>query len=345
MHSTSFDFLAHSQQGNPLPDFSVEQLSISQSAPGVVQVLPHGTEHYRRAVVISAGVHGNETAPIEWLNQFCDQIVTGQVVLTQPLLLILGNLPAIEQGCRETSVNMNRLFCGAHQDYPQSYETLRAAELEQQVAQFFARFSHLQPYHFDLHTAIRASKHEKFAVYPHGNELLVTEQLAFLQSCGIYAVLFSNKPTTTFSYHSAKKHSAFAYTLELGRVNDFGQNDLSRLQRFDGAIQQLLRQPQQPRLDFDTHRAYVYQVTEELTKLAEDFEFTFDDQLANFTEFSEGAIIAKQNGKATRIEGGARGVVFPNSQVALGHRAALLVKRVEELELKVLKAQSSSSLP
>jgi len=57
--------------------------------------------------------------------------------------------------------------------------------------------------HYDLHTAIRSSEIEKFAVYPYlHTRSWSKQQLAFLESCDIEAVLLSNQPAGTFSWES-----------------------------------------------------------------------------------------------------------------------------------------------
>ena len=44
-------------------------------AEGVLQCTPH--QVYGKSIVLSAGVHGNETAPIELLNNICQDLFSG----------------------------------------------------------------------------------------------------------------------------------------------------------------------------------------------------------------------------------------------------------------------------
>lgn len=44
---------------------------------GVLELTPR--QRYRQALVVSAGVHGNETAPIELLNQLIDDLLSGRL--------------------------------------------------------------------------------------------------------------------------------------------------------------------------------------------------------------------------------------------------------------------------
>ena len=79
---------------------------------GVVSITP---ATYDKSVVISAGIHGNETAPIEMLEQIYQDIFAGELTVNSRLLLILGNPEAIRQNKRFIGFDMNRLFYQSYQ--------------------------------------------------------------------------------------------------------------------------------------------------------------------------------------------------------------------------------------
>lgn len=56
---------------------------------GILLLTPHGS--YAQSVVLSAGIHGNETAPIEVLNQLVSDLLAEKLSLAVRLLVILGN--------------------------------------------------------------------------------------------------------------------------------------------------------------------------------------------------------------------------------------------------------------
>ncbi|WP_221077104.1 succinylglutamate desuccinylase [Agarivorans aestuarii] len=302
-------------------------------ASGVLQFEPKESTS-SRAIVLSAGIHGNETAPIECLDKLVSDIFSLEIKLDQPLLVILGNPPAMIEAKRELSVNLNRLFIGKHKNYERSYEVERANQLETLLDCFYKAYQHLPAYHLDLHTAIRSSKHEKFAVYPftHGKPWKKSS-LALLQSCGVDCVLFSNEPASTFSYHSSAKYGVVAFTVELGKVHAFGQNDLSKLDQLTTTLKQLLSASNLKSLDFKPKRAVLFEVSDVVDKHQDDFCFSFNQSQANFTEYQTGYELAKEGSERVVISNGPKAIVFPNDKVAIGQRAVLLVKRMTQSDI------------
>lgn len=294
---------------------------------GIIQFEP---ENYgERDVIYSCGVHGNETAPIEICDDLVKQILMGELHLKHRFLVLFANLPSMDIGQRFVQENMNRLFNGEHKnpDIETNNERQRAALLEQSVASFFEiGESPRHRCHYDLHTAIRDSKNEKFAVYPftHGKPHK-PEQLVFLKECGVSTVLLSESPTTTFSYSSSKNFGADAFTVELGKVRPFGQNDMSR---FELARQMLTRWVTETEIQLSEFRDedfLIYRVNQVIDKHKDDFCLHFDDDTPNFTDYKKGTVLASEQGQQYLTEFDGEAIVFPNANVAIGQRALLTV--------------------
>ncbi|HEV8077219.1 MAG TPA: succinylglutamate desuccinylase, partial [Marinobacter sp.] len=218
--------------------------TLVQLGTGILQINPPQSRHntHQDAMIISAGIHGNETAPIEVLNQLVNELMSGALQPACPALLILGNPQAMVTGKRFTEANLNRLFSGAHQrdEYRKMPEAERAQQLEQ-LCQTFAEQTQAQGLalsHYDLHTAIRSSQREKFALYAFvpGRQVPAT-QCAFLLAAEVHTLLLQHKAGTTFASFSSSALNAESFTVELGQVKAFGQNDLSRFQGIRYALE------------------------------------------------------------------------------------------------------------
>lgn len=103
---------------------------------GLLEICPQ--QGYQQAVLLSAGIHGNETAPIELLNQLVGDVLRGVRALTVRLLVVLGNPAAMRADRRYLHADMNRMFGGRYRDFPASGETARAQQLEQLATNFFS---------------------------------------------------------------------------------------------------------------------------------------------------------------------------------------------------------------
>jgi succinylglutamate desuccinylase len=302
-------------------------------APGIVSFSP---EHFgAKDIVLSCGVHGNETAPIEICDKLVKQIITGELSLAHRVLFLFGNLPAMDIGERFIDENMNRLFSGAHSEPVDANtpERLRAKQLEFEVERFYSfvegsvdESQQRERFHYDLHTAIRASKNEKFAVYPflHGKPHS-KEQLQFLLASGVKTILLSESSTTTFSYFSSHRFGAHAFTVELGKVKPFGQNDMSQFAQAVDSLTQLLTVVRLDLPHYNEDDFLLYRVNQVINKSTDDFSLNFADDEPNFTDYPKGHLLAQDSGKQYRAEYDGEAIVFPNAQVAIGQRALLTV--------------------
>ncbi|MEH8019147.1 succinylglutamate desuccinylase [Rheinheimera muenzenbergensis] len=284
-------------------------------------------------IVLSCGVHGNETAPIEICAELVQELLTGQLVLKQRLLVLFGNPAAINAGTREINENLNRLFSGHHSMGAGliNAERKRAKALEGYVSRFYSeiRVTDAVPrnrYLYDLHTAIRGSRFEKFAVYPflHGKPWQKAE-FEFLQACDVTTVLLMQTPASTFSYYASNSHGADAFTIELGKVQPFGQNDMQRFTKVRTALRQLVTADNVQTQPFDERQFQLYQVYRAINKQTQEFKLHFADDVENFTSYPLGTLLATDGDTEYRVEREGEAIIFPNAKVAIGQRAMLMV--------------------
>ena len=291
---------------------------------GVLELLPERAAAGARACVLSVGVHGNETAPMELLEEVLGRLARGELVLGAPVLLLLGSPEATRRGVRYLGTNLNRLFRRELDETGSEPE--RARELMAAVDAFFARHGALPRLHYDLHTAIRESRYPRFVVSPFTERTAVTaEQWRWLAAADIQAVLHQHRHSWTFSHYSKHYHGAQAFTVELGRALPFGQNDLSPLAPMAALLAALLQGREPPAAP--PERMAFFRVEQELMREAEAFHLAFPEATPNFTEFPPGTLLA-EDGRAgeTRVGATPLAVVFPNAAVEIGARAALLVR-------------------
>lgn len=292
---------------------------------GILRVSPAGAlasqkNNYR--VVISCGVHGNETAPIEMVEQLFTEIKSGELAVNNELLFIIGNPPAMIQESRFVDENLNRLFSGQH-TASESKEANRARLIEEHVTRFYQEGDEGR-LHYDLHTAIRGSELEKFAVYPFLHERQwSTAQVAFLERCGLEAILLSSKPAGTFSYFTSNHFGAHSFTIELGKVRKFGDNDMSNF----GQAMQGLRDLISGNEHFEDEPSAIqaFSVVEEVIKRSDDFKLHVADDAKNFTVFPKGHLLASDKDYEYRTQRDGERFVFPIANVPIGQRAMLVV--------------------
>ncbi|WP_204356122.1 succinylglutamate desuccinylase [Burkholderia sp. JP2-270] len=277
----------------------------------------------RASVLVSAGVHGDETAPIELLSMLVRDLASGALPLACRLLVVLGNVPAMRAGERYLDDDLNRLFSGRHAQVPASREAPRAVQLEAAAAAFFAAApAGGVRWHIDMHTAIRASVFEQFALLPHTGTPPTRAMVEWLGDARIAAVLLHTAKGNTYSHFTAEHCGALACTLELGKVRPFGQNDLTRFAPADLAVRRLVSGA---RGDAGAVLPRVFTVIDQITKQSDALELFVAADVANFTAFARGTVLAQDGDYRYTVTHDEERIVFPNPTVKPGLRAGLLV--------------------
>jgi succinylglutamate desuccinylase len=291
---------------------------------GALEVRPPHAEDNGLDLLLSAGVHGNETAPIELLDTLLQAIARGELTPRARILFLFGNPEAMRRGARYLERDVNRLFNGRHAS-ASGNEALRACELERLATAFFSLPQRTR-LHYDLHTAIRGSRIEQFALYPwkQGRDHS-RQELLRLQAAGMRAVLLQNKPSITFSAFTYEQLEAEAFTLELGKARPFGQNADVDLSRLEGGLRHLI-EGTEPALDQPLNDMALFSVSREIIKQTDAFRLHLEDDIENFTELAQGYVLA-EDGKECRwvVEEQDARIIFPNPKVANGLRAGILI--------------------
>lgn len=301
--------------------FRAAGFTVGLPAKGVLTVRSALPAPARAAVLLSVGVHGDETGPIEMVAHAVDALSRAPHELKVDLMLCVGNIDAIAGGKRFIDADLNRMFRLDRGDLAGTFEAGRADTLIAATRAFFDGAGP-QRWHLDLHTAIRASRYPTFAIVPE----LIAEQprkrlIDWLGQGGIEAVIMNPKSAGTYSYWTAEQHGAAASTVELGRIGTLGQNDLSQFAAMSAALHALLRGAPAPA----GKPPLVFNTAQSITKLSDAFRMSFGKDTENFTPLHKGETIATDGDTVYTVRHDEEFVVFPNPDVRVGLRAGIMV--------------------
>ncbi len=295
---------------------------VMQPERGVLQIISPDTHVARMRVLISVGVHGDETAPIEMLARVLTMAAQTPAQMKVDLMIVIGNLDAVAQQRRYVDTDLNRQFhSDSHHDTTR--ENQRAHALMRLTADFFLPPA-AQKIHLDLHTAIRLSLYPSFAIMPQAvANVAASPMINWLTSAAIDAIVVNLKPAGTFSAYTSQHCGATSATLEFGQVSRLGENDPAQYSTAQSALELLLQQgalPQQGRA-----LPPVFDVVREIIKHSAGFTMTLDRSTRNFTPLQQGQQIASEERCVYRAEENQERILFPNPDVEIGRRAALIV--------------------
>lgn len=302
--------------------FAGAGFTVRLPAPGILQLTTPSRLFQRPRLLVSVGVHGDETAPIEMLAHLLDELAEKPNELALDLMVAVGNPAAIAAGKRFLDIDLNRLFRSGRGELQASLEAQRADVIMRAAASFFAGGN--GKWHLDLHTAIRPSHYLTFAVIPGSpSDVRRMALVDWLGHAGIEATIFNPAPAGTFSSHTASSLGAVSATVELGQVGALGANDLDQFNGMRAALDEFVRSG---RMQAGA-RPHVFKVRQELIKHSDKFRMAFDRETKNFTPLESGAVIASDGDAVYKVGNETEYVVFPNPDVRNGLRAGLMVVR------------------
>ncbi|MCP4911663.1 MAG: succinylglutamate desuccinylase [Oligoflexia bacterium] len=308
---------------NELTEFKT--FTVKTLYPGIFEINPKTQgDCLLESYAFSCGIHGNETAPIEIVSDILDDIFNERMEVKSRMLFIYGNIEAMKESKRELYFNMNRMFSGNHQTLDEKeWETKRSVVIENVLKDFFQNQG--TGWHFDLHTAIRKSMIKRFAVAPMKGTDYSNEEKNVLKNFGIEAVLYMQSKATTLSYYSVNECQANAFTLELGKVEKFGNNKREDFKRAEEAIRKIVCGNFKELFRDESSELKEFVVKNELLKDHDQYQLLIENNTPNFTSYPKGSVIHKSP-LGDYLTTGEEFIVFPNQNVPVGQRTGLMLQ-------------------
>lgn len=311
-------FLQHSLEPTGSDgEFDAADARWSWVAQGGLRIEPH-TDTGLCGVIISVGVHGDETVPIRLLDTWLARAAQAASNIRRPILVLLGNPDAVIAGRRFVAHNMNRLFSSASEK-SRTDECQRAVVLMNVVRDFVRR--HPDGLHFDMHSTIKPSDQDRFAVLPVDCETMDLSELhAWLQHFAVDAWVQNISPAAAFSSFTAQLGYRSA-TLELGQVSALDEP----IDRFLPLLAELDRLASGPAEETD-HDITGFQVVDEIIRPEGKFDLHLDG-FVNFRQWRKDTLIARSADREWRVQHEGDALLFLNADVPPGHRVALIIRQ------------------
>lgn len=308
--------------------FTSAGLSVERPAHGMLRLSRPSAEPKRMRLLLSVGIHGDETTPVEIVGRILHGLAQApqrsSLATDLDLMLVVGNTAAIAAGRRFIDADLNRMFRDQRGDLAQTAEALRADDIMRATAAFFKGGPAGEKWHLDLHTAIRPSRYPAFAVVP--DDIAQPGKLALLGclgAAGLEAAILNPASAGTYSAWTAGRFGAVAATVELGQVGSIGGNDLDRFAAASAMLDAFLATGAPP----SAPPPAIFRVKQQLVKQSPAFRMAIDRMAPNFTEMQPGELIAEDGDVIYRVGSEPEYVVFPNPDVRPGLRAGLMVIR------------------
>ncbi|MCH8553106.1 MAG: succinylglutamate desuccinylase [Natronospirillum sp.] len=317
MAQVPFEFLHSSLQSEvPGDPIVTSGATLTWEAPGILTIEPHEQSHLPAAIV-SVGVHGDETVPIRLVDQWLRGLVDTGYVVKRPFLVLLANPAAVQAESRFVEHNMNRLF-STQSSAGEDEEVRRARSLMRAVKWFTDRYP--DGLHFDMHSTIKPSDRERFALVPPDcAERNLTNLMKWFQRFEVDAWVQNRSAAATFASYSARLGYLSA-TLELGQVSSLDE-PLDRFLPLIAELDGLAKGPSTP----SGHMTQGYQVLREIIRPEGGFEVCLEG-FVNFRPLSAGTVIARGDTEEWVVEQSGDALLFLNAKVPVGHRVALVIR-------------------
>ena len=277
-------------------------------APGIF-LFDSGIKGPRR--LYSAGIHGDEVEGQKVINAVLKGLESGRVEVTSgSVMIILANLQAIQDCKRVASdgCDFNRSF--NKDEHP------RIVEIKKWVNSFKPTL------HRDLHCTIQNIPFS-FALCSRAKVQPVEAFYDFALRFSIHNIVQfiykADRKLTTFAGYTAQNFGSESCTIELGQIAS------SRARRMvPKVITAIFSEITDRGIKRVIPEVQLWQMGKKITKQTEHFQFT--RQFENFEQLQEEEVVAR-DAEETHIAGKDSFILFANSHVPIGGRAAVFITK------------------
>lgn len=301
---------------------TVDGVQMRWLSEGALEVRPPQARDNGSDLLLSSGIHGNETAPIELLDRLLHGIARGEIKPRARILFLFGNPEAMRRGERYLELDINRLFNGRHEKNI-GPEAMRAAELEQLARSFFSLpavraciTTCTRPFAARRSSSLRCTRGRKAASTHVVNWRACTPPACKRCCCRTRR----RSPSPRLPTNSWRLRPSPWNWARRGRSAQRGGGCFT-----PGAA---------PQADHRRHRAetdsldgmQLFAVAREVIKHSDAFLLHLPADVENFSELEKGYLLAEDVAKTRWVieEEGAR-IIFPNPKVKNGLRAGILI--------------------
>ncbi|MED7789611.1 succinylglutamate desuccinylase/aspartoacylase family protein [Francisella sp. 19X1-34] len=274
---------------------------------GIVAIFPKAVKDSQPAIIVSAGVHGDEALPVGLVyNLFKDLL--NNLTINRPLMIILGNLKAIELGERMVEVDLNRCFNVDEDTSNSSIEHKRAFDITVAIKQFkedldvhgisIEKHLDLHSYKFDGPFDECLDDGTQFAICVAEQPYNINHK-KILDACNIRKIVIDikNMEGTFTSFMVNKYPSITSITFELGISKKLSKNNPPSLENILSYLLAQISEKHNQNNKISSNKIDKYRFYDTVTKSSEACKLSTDISLKNFTKYNKGDIVAYDDGQ------------------------------------------------
>lgn len=303
---------------------------------GCIAIFPNSPTS-RDALIISVGIHGDETAPVEMAYKLMSEIYDG-LKISIPIMISVGNLEALKFGTRAVDVDLNRCFEGNGSE--DLLEHKRASLIIDSINSFTkdlenigARLTSV----LDLHSYVYPNCFKQYQDEKTQFAICVKQQAysqkheMIIKDCRINKVITDvSLKGTLVSYIATTFPDALAMVFELGHAKKFGENNPLDLKNIYDYLKALICNESIVKSSLlKQQEIEIYKFCDPLIKTCDSFRFNENICLRNFTKYAEGTIIAYENDEIVyKIPSDNYTVLFPWPSRPVGTAGTYLLQKL-----------------